>query len=121
MNTAGSAGSGTTFYFDYKNSKYGYNTSPSRGADTFVPFKTTPVYEEKTYTKTQSLGPLAQASMSFDAPSDKRIVGIKNTNGYCIGPSHTSTKVTGTIANWNNSSSTRSITATITVYLENKE
>lgn len=26
------------FYFDYKNGKYGYNTSPSRGADTFVPF-----------------------------------------------------------------------------------
>ena len=27
------------FYFDYKNGKYGYNTSPNRGADTFVPFK----------------------------------------------------------------------------------
>ena len=26
------------FYFDYKNGKYGYNTNPSRGADTFVPF-----------------------------------------------------------------------------------
>lgn len=26
------------FYFDYKNGKYGYNTSPNRGADTFVPF-----------------------------------------------------------------------------------
>ena len=28
------------FYFDYQNSTYGYNTSSSRGADTFVPFKT---------------------------------------------------------------------------------
>ena len=27
------------FYFDYKNGKYGYNTNPNRGADTFVPFK----------------------------------------------------------------------------------
>lgn len=27
------------FYFDYKNGKYGFNTSSSRGADTFVPFK----------------------------------------------------------------------------------
>ena len=26
------------FYFDYKNGKYGYNTNPNRGADTFVPF-----------------------------------------------------------------------------------
>ena len=26
------------FYFDYKNGKYGYNTSPNRGADTFFPF-----------------------------------------------------------------------------------
>ena len=27
------------FYFDYKNGKYGFNTNPNRGADTFVPFK----------------------------------------------------------------------------------
>ena len=26
------------FYFDYKNGKYGFNTDPNRGADTFVPF-----------------------------------------------------------------------------------
>ena len=26
------------FYFDYQNGKYGYNTSPTRGADTFNPF-----------------------------------------------------------------------------------
>ena len=26
------------FYFDYNNGKYGYNTNPNRGADTFVPF-----------------------------------------------------------------------------------
>lgn len=26
------------FYFDYQNGKYGYNTNPNRGADTFFPF-----------------------------------------------------------------------------------
>ena len=32
------ANDGTEFYFDCKNNKYGYNTSPNRGADTFFPF-----------------------------------------------------------------------------------
>ena len=32
------------FYFDYKNGKYGYNTDPNRGADTFVPFSSGEVY-----------------------------------------------------------------------------
>lgn len=30
-------------YMDYQNGKYGINTSPSRGADTFIPFKSAPV------------------------------------------------------------------------------
>ena len=30
---------GNQFYFDYKDGKYGYNTDPQRGADTFSPFK----------------------------------------------------------------------------------
>lgn len=30
------------FYFDYQNGKYGYNTDPNRGADTFNPFKSVP-------------------------------------------------------------------------------
>lgn len=33
----------TQFYFDYKNGQYGYNTSATRGADTFYPFKQSPV------------------------------------------------------------------------------
>lgn len=32
----------TKFVFDYKNGKYGYNTDPNRGADTFVPFWSQP-------------------------------------------------------------------------------
>ena len=31
--------SGTKFYFDYKNGKWGWNSSPARGAGTFHPFK----------------------------------------------------------------------------------
>ena len=35
LNTTGNI----KFYFDYQNGKYGFNTSSSRGADTFTPFK----------------------------------------------------------------------------------
>ena len=31
------------FYFDYKDGKYGYNTNPNRGADTFHPFSNSQV------------------------------------------------------------------------------
>lgn len=31
--------SGTSFYFDYKNGKWGWNSSPARGAGTFHPFR----------------------------------------------------------------------------------
>ena len=44
----------TDFYFDYQNGKYGWNSSPLRGADTFHPFKQaateTKVITEKTTT-----------------------------------------------------------------------
>ena len=32
------------FYFDYKDGKYGFNTDPNRGADTFNPFSGEPEY-----------------------------------------------------------------------------
>ena len=40
---------GTRIYMDYQNGKYGYNTSPLRGADTFSPFseKTFDYYKVK--------------------------------------------------------------------------
>ena len=45
-----SAGStGTDFYFDYKDGKYGWNSSSARGANTFHPFKQ-PVVDTKTIT-----------------------------------------------------------------------
>lgn len=37
---------GNRIYMDYQNGKYGYNTSPNRGADTFRPFSDTqPIYD----------------------------------------------------------------------------
>lgn len=33
---------GNRFYFDYQNGRYGYNTDPARGADTFSPFNQEP-------------------------------------------------------------------------------
>ena len=47
LRSAGS--SGTDFYFDYKNGKYGWNSSSARGAGTFHPFKL-PVTDTKTIT-----------------------------------------------------------------------
>lgn len=54
---------GTRIYMDYKNGKYGYNTSANRGADTFHPFNSdlsfTTIYRgemgaQTTYTFTQA-------------------------------------------------------------------
>ena len=52
------------FYFDYKNGKYGYNTNPNRGADTFVPFKNI-----EPYTGTMLLGASKYSSTSFTMPN----------------------------------------------------
>ena len=41
---------GNKFYFDYQNSKYGYNTSASRAAATFVPFGGSPSITYRDYT-----------------------------------------------------------------------
>lgn len=38
----------TKLYFDYKDGKYGYNTDPKRGADTFNPFKSGDEYTKLT-------------------------------------------------------------------------
>lgn len=45
------------FYFDYKDGKYGYNTSELRGADTFTPFKSglTLIKQEGNIASSQSM------------------------------------------------------------------
>lgn len=46
----------TPLIFDYQNGKYGYNTNPNRGADTFHPFSANEVraIDSPDQTKTQS-------------------------------------------------------------------
>lgn len=51
------------FYFDYKNGKYGYNTSPSRGADTFFPFSSGGI-SEFTFNSTSSFS--AEIGAKYD-------------------------------------------------------
>ena len=41
--------SGTSFYFDYKDGKWGWNSSPARGAGTFHPFKSAPTIRYYNY------------------------------------------------------------------------
>lgn len=45
---------GNRIYMDYQNGKYGYNTSPTRGADTFFPFKSEIATQDFTYSITVS-------------------------------------------------------------------
>jgi hypothetical protein len=43
------------FYFDYQNGKYGYNTDPNRGADSFRPFSSGPVNSNYTRINTTTI------------------------------------------------------------------
>ena len=61
------------FYFDYKNGKYGYNTNPNRGADTFVPFSNA---EQQTGSLTPNSGTIYS-------------VECKNAIVVCVSPGNT--------------------------------
>lgn len=58
----------TKFYFDYQNGKYGFNTDPNRGADTFVPFS-------------ENISIVAQIQL-YDG--EKLLVLYVYSNGVCI-------------------------------------
>lgn len=47
---------GNRIYMDYQGGEYGYNTSPSRGADTFHPFKRNPIQYKKNWTNSSQSG-----------------------------------------------------------------
>lgn len=55
----------TQFYFDYQNGKYGFNTDPNRGADTFNPFSSNEWTSGEIY---------INANSSETITSDKRII-----------------------------------------------
>ena len=66
-------------YMDYKNGKYGINTSASRGADTFIPFK--PKIASKSQWLTVNGGDVREASASYTlaqigVPSGAEVVAV---------------------------------------------
>ena len=66
------------FYFDYKNGKYGYNTNPNRGADTFVPFNNIK-YQYKDITGIQ-LGSFGYTNITCDlSDTCEQVLGICGT------------------------------------------
>lgn len=75
------------FYFDYKNGKYGYNTSPNRGADTFFPFKSS--YE----TISNSTGDVA--SITKSAPSNYKGIIVSQMLNTVMGNNSFSIKING--------------------------
>ena len=60
------------FYFDYKNGKYGYNTSPNRGADTFFPFSNSQVI---------TISPFTSLSKTVELDFKPSYIAIFTTDG----------------------------------------
>ena len=60
------------FYFDYKDGKYGYNTNPNRGADTFIPFSNSQV---------MTISPFTSLSKTIELDFNPSYVVIFTTTG----------------------------------------
>lgn len=60
------------FYFDYKDGKYGYNTNPNRGADTFFPFSNSQVI---------TISPFTSLSKTIELDFEPSYVAIFATSG----------------------------------------
>lgn len=67
-------GAETTFYFDYKDGKYGFNTSPNRGADTFNPFSEELV--EQTVTQSVTYNNTNEIKVTFTFNNLKEVIGV---------------------------------------------
>ena len=63
------------FYFDYKDGKYGYNTNPNRGADTFVPFKSGVDSSIKLQLGTISFSDGNSHDYTYNVPANISIIG----------------------------------------------
>ena len=70
----------TSFYFDYHDGEYGYNTSASRGADTFVPFKSDEVSPEVV---TKIVNAVYNADKVTNSHSE---ANVTNSTASCIVP-----------------------------------
>lgn len=72
---------GSGFYFDYQDGKYGFNTDPNRGADTFSPFSGgVLVWEQASITPTIGTTTYYHR-FAFDANKDSVIFSWCNGNG----------------------------------------
>jgi hypothetical protein len=77
-----------SFYFDYHDGIYGYNTSSSRGADTFVPFKS-PI--------TLSATAYVTNSVYRGTQSERATINITNIGYTQMDVSYTTNKSYGSI------------------------
>lgn len=66
------AANNNQFYFDYKDGKYGCNTDPNRGADTFIPFLSEVEWLTEQFINTSSSSATA-ISYSGNAPKSGKL------------------------------------------------
>ena len=69
------ASDGQKLYFDSKNGKYGYNTNPNRGADTFVPFSNSQVITISQFTGSSK-------TIELDIKPSYVVIFTTKTSGY---------------------------------------
>lgn len=74
---------GNKFYFDYQDGKYGYNTDPQRGADTFLPFSDM----SGVYNALLSIGlhPASASEEDVISAIENFTISLGNGNGSCTG------------------------------------
>ena len=72
------------FYFDYKNGKYGFNTNPNRGADTFVPFKSGVDSSIKLQLGTISFSDKNSHDYTYNVPANISIIGCYASGSHGI-------------------------------------
>ena len=117
LNNSLVASDGQKLFFDSKDGKYGYNTDPNRGADTFVPFKGKP--DTFSMDVDIEVGKNATKSYTFTFENLSEIYGIVSMEyvsdwSYVHGLTITGNTISITYKNIN-SNYTWGTTATITV------
>ena len=117
LNNSLVASDGQKLFFDSNDGKYGYNTDPNRGADTFVPFKGKP--DTFSMDVDIEVGKNATKSYTFTFENLSEIYGIVSMEyvsdwSYVHGLTITGNTISITYKNIN-SNYTWGTTATITV------
>ena len=76
------ANNGNEFYFDYQNGMYGYNTSASRAASTFVPFGDTDYVIPYLWARSDGDNRMCEAEYIFDVTNYKYFKVGSATSNY---------------------------------------